>query len=168
MDSQPNEKECPRCAETIKAKAVVCRYCRHEMGIEVARPAAPGRSAWDRSSVWIIVGAIVVGIVFTSFITEAPAEEVDINEVERLFDRIGDAAVTRYVGKPVIAHGVVASVHRDRLTLKSDFILNIQAEFAGSTSGISEGDRVTLRCAALEADEWPTGPKPRLKSCCRS
>ncbi|MDC9603031.1 hypothetical protein PSH49_20805 [Pseudoalteromonas sp. GABNS16G] len=27
-------KECPQCAETIKAKAIKCRFCNHEFGME--------------------------------------------------------------------------------------------------------------------------------------
>jgi rubrerythrin len=28
--TDPEEKECPMCAETVKSKAVVCRFCGHE------------------------------------------------------------------------------------------------------------------------------------------
>lgn len=40
------EKECPRCAETIKAKAVVCRFC----GYDYELGEIPGRSAQDSDS----------------------------------------------------------------------------------------------------------------------
>lgn len=36
-------KECPRCAEVIRAKAVVCRFCGHEMALgSAAQQSSPG------------------------------------------------------------------------------------------------------------------------------
>lgn len=38
---EADEKICPRCAETIKAAAVVCRHCNHEFGASTEAPPAP-------------------------------------------------------------------------------------------------------------------------------
>ncbi|WP_213340173.1 zinc ribbon domain-containing protein [Ancylobacter lacus] len=36
LDAANDTKVCPRCAETVKAAALVCRYCRHEFTAEPA------------------------------------------------------------------------------------------------------------------------------------
>lgn len=34
LDDNKNMKECPKCAETIKAKALICRFCRYSFDTE--------------------------------------------------------------------------------------------------------------------------------------
>ena len=39
----PDEKVCPRCAETVEAAALVCRFCGHEFGSGFGGPNTSGR-----------------------------------------------------------------------------------------------------------------------------
>ena len=37
-------KECPMCAETVKAKAKICRFCKHEFEFETEEIAPPAKT----------------------------------------------------------------------------------------------------------------------------
>lgn len=49
MTGATDDKPCPRCAEMIKAKAAVCRFCGHEMelGQPQAAPAVSEQAIFD-------------------------------------------------------------------------------------------------------------------------
>lgn len=52
-------KTCPRCAERIKAAALVCRYCGHEMTLDEDMEATGGNSRWSRKAVlWAVLAFI--------------------------------------------------------------------------------------------------------------
>lgn len=46
VPQKPDTMACPRCAETIKRAALICRFCRHEMPAPVS-PAIPETSPGD-------------------------------------------------------------------------------------------------------------------------
>lgn len=71
-----DEKECPSCAEVIRAKAVRCRFCGHEMELAPAAalpPPQPFRSwLWGRPSIrFVIVMAVI--LVLLAIMTQPPA-----------------------------------------------------------------------------------------------
>lgn len=42
---EADEKVCPKCVETVKAAAVVCKHCGHTFGVDrAAPPVAPARN----------------------------------------------------------------------------------------------------------------------------
>lgn len=78
-----DERACPRCAETIKKAAHVCRFC----GLgkpEPGDPVPPSRSNGDWKVVLGILGAIVVFFFFAKApaTSDAPAEVADLAPIE--------------------------------------------------------------------------------------
>ena len=73
-----DEKTCPKCAESIKAAAVVCRFCGHNftngnvVGARLVPPARPKPSTGMRDLA--IAALIVVGIGAAAIVGQKPAE----------------------------------------------------------------------------------------------
>lgn len=74
----PNEKKCPYCAETIKADAIVCRYCGRDLDVEQVKALSGRAPSRNEPSKWaafgfillmfeiIYIGALVLGAITAS------------------------------------------------------------------------------------------------------
>lgn len=90
---------------------------------------------------------------------------IDVAELERRFDRDPDAALRELGGRPVVVRGKVASVHDDRVTLQSIYVLDVQAYTTWRLDGLAEGQSVELACGGVDRADYLTGAKPVLRDC---
>lgn len=72
---EADEKTCPRCAETVKAAALVCKHCGHEFAPaqrNIASPASasslrgvtqPAANPAPKGRTFLVVAAIIVGVI---------------------------------------------------------------------------------------------------------
>jgi hypothetical protein len=113
-----------------------------------------------------ITGMIIWAIMEPPEMFQAPPNgPFAIADIERQFSDDPDAAMKRYQGRPLLVDGVVASMHRGRLTLKSIYALDVQTEMFGGFTPVGDGSPIRLRCTAIARDDYLNGAKPRFRDC---
>ncbi|HEX8583039.1 MAG TPA: zinc ribbon domain-containing protein [Allosphingosinicella sp.] len=131
-----DEKKCPRCAETVKAEAKVCRHCGYDFETgqgagTTAHPVPPtGKSKTKQGllgCVGLIVLLVIIGMIFgggsedgaeTGSAGETKAAEVQATPVSArqlaaAYEANEAAAQQQYGNKPLLVTGTVAGVELD-------------------------------------------------------
>jgi hypothetical protein len=152
-------RDCPRCAESIKAKALVCPHCRADLD--------EGKRSLNRAALLAVAAIFFAGWIYENppeFTQSAPIGPVATATLEKAFDDDRAAAMARFGNRPILVDGSVSSVHSDRVTLDTIFLLHVQAYFKGSTYGVPLG-RVRLRCDSVTFQDYFGSAKPLLNGC---
>ena len=174
-----DEKKCPRCAETIKAEAKVCRHCGYDFekghGPEThVMPSPP-----DKKSKKGLVGcAVVLGLIILAVLLfgsggsddgsvgsadpakpAEPALKVTARELATAYEANEAAAQQRFGNKPLEVTATVTGVQLD-FSDKPFLTLAGANEFTGpqaqlteasqtKASGLAKGNAVTLICGGV-------------------
>lgn len=99
---QSDQKKCPRCAELIKAEAVVCRHCQHEFG-----PAPLSIDKSEKKARKFVVGCLALPVCLLAMVTcmsqlttpgtklAATSSGVD-GRMQAIKDKVADDAVKQF------------------------------------------------------------------------
>lgn len=185
---QADEKACPRCAETIKDKAVACRFCGHQIGAPIApMPAPKSRKRWP----------LIVGVIFGLFlllnlamcmarapgtasapgnapdgaVTAEPPIHVTAMELWRAYDRNEAAAQAKYGEHSLLVDGTIKSIDLDILD-NPQVVLRTGNEFQSAQAALADasklkapqlkkGQKISLLCTSVSEIVGT----PMLKDC---
>lgn len=183
-----DEKICPRCAETVKAAAAVCKHCGHEFGTpQNVGPIPPLKTSPAKKALGIgclgLIVLFIIGLVITpnpnapSNDVEAPAADasppvaVSARDLGAAYEANEMAAQQKYGGHTLAVTGIVTSVDLD---LSDDPVVMLQGanEFssvhanftkaeADATAALNKGQTVTVICSKLSE----VMGSPILKDC---
>lgn len=185
---EADERACPRCAETIKAKATACRFCGHELGqAGTPKPAPAPRKRW-RLVVGGIVGLFLLinlamcvaqqpgaagasGNAIGAADTAEPPIHVTAMELWRAYDRNEAAAQAKYGGHPLLVDGTIKAIDLDILD-NPQVVLRTGNEFQSAQAALADaskpkaarlkkGQKISLLCTEV----GEVVGMPMLKDC---
>lgn len=150
----PDEKVCPRCAETIKAAAVMCRFCQYEFSARPATPAAPA-PATPQAPVYgvtppmplaakIGIGCVSLFVVLVSILAIAVGEDADQPASEQAFSSA--QPITTTPGELVQAYEANEAAAQARFGRAP---LLVTAQIASIDLGISDEPYLVLESGAM-------------------
>ena len=89
MNTIKDTKECPMCAETVKARAKICRFCRHEFEFETEEIYSP-----VMDSIELETPETENEIFYDVWLTSCPSAcESKVVEIQQKIDSNFDSAV---------------------------------------------------------------------------
>jgi hypothetical protein len=175
---ESDEKKCPRCAETVKAEAKVCRHCGYDFatGAAPGAAAAPPKKRGAGSKVLGCVGLAIVILIILAVIgsnmdpasktsggeaavSAEPAVKVTAQELASAYEANEAAAQQRFGDRPLEVTATVTAVQLD-FSNEPFLVLAGTNQFMGpqaklteasrsKASGVSKGQSIVLRCASV-------------------
>lgn len=178
VPSDDGDKTCPRCAEAVKAAAMVCKHCGFAFAGGVAAP---------KSSKLLkgfgIAGAVIVGLVVLAAIVGPPksnstaannmaaegssgaeptsirALDASAEEVYRDYEANEQAAQLKYGKQPVNIGGAIASIELDAAdepmvslragAMLEEVTLHFGADFSATAAKLQKGQWFAARCNTI-------------------
>ena len=100
----------------------------------------------------------------TATVASAP-DAYPLAVLDKAFDENPGDALDRFGSGPIVVEAEIEKVLKDKITLKTIYLVPVDADFSGSLKGLRPEQKVTLRCQHLDAEEVGGGNKPHFSEC---